>query len=128
MGNFKRIDRDEGQIAQALATYGPLAIAVDANGFNGYNDGVMDNPSCSQSRNNHAVNFVGYGTDSIPYWKIRNSWGTNFGEAGYIRLVRGKCACGSCTEVTTATGEHFRLTTSSKPSFPAVAAVTAITW
>merc|ERR1712066_885785 len=34
----------------------------------------------------HAVIAVGYGTDGVDYFKIRNSWGTSWGEAGYIRL------------------------------------------
>jgi hypothetical protein len=104
VSGYQKIDRDENQIAQALATYGPLAIALDANGFNSYHSGIIDNPKCSSSNLNHAVNIVGYGTDRLGYWKIRNSWGTSFGESGYVRMVRGKCGCGLCTEVVTATG------------------------
>merc|ERR1712139_661000 len=42
---YQRISENEDQIAQALAKYGPLSIAVDANGFNGYHGGVLRNPS-----------------------------------------------------------------------------------
>merc|ERR1712048_591562 len=83
---------------------GPLAIAVDATPFQSYHGGIMQNPSCSKTRLDHAINIVGYGSASVPYWKIRNSWGTSWGEAGYIRLFRGDCTCGVCTQVVSATG------------------------
>lgn len=101
---YQRISKDEDQIAKALATYGPLSIAVDANGFHGYSHGVLRNPSCSKVHLNHAINVVGYGMDQIPYWKVRNSWSPYWGEKGYIRMYRGDCQCGLCTHVCTATG------------------------
>lgn len=110
----KKIATDESQITQALQNYGPLSIAVDANGFNGYNGGVLRNPSCSKTQLNHAINIVGFGVDQIPYWKIRNSWGSNWGEQGYIRLYRGDCTCGVCSQVVTATG----VTVSGAPTPP----------
>jgi len=50
---------------------------------------------------NHAVVIVGYGIDaktSIPYWKVRNSWG-NWGEQGYFRIKRGVNMCGIESDV-----------------------------
>merc|ERR1712159_408139 len=96
--------QNEDQIAQALAKYGPLSIAVDANGFSGYNGGVLRNPSCSTSGLNHAINIVGYGTAGLEYWMVRNSWGTTWGEEGYIRMARGDCECGLCQAVVVPTG------------------------
>jgi len=55
---------------------------------------------CSPNKANsldHAVQLVGYGTDNgQDYWTVRNSWNTDWGEDGYIRLARGDGinACG----------------------------------
>jgi len=111
---YNKISQDENQIAQALTTYGPLSIAVDATPFQSYRGGVMKNPSCSKTRLDHAINIVGYGVDQIQYWKIRNSWSTSWGEQGYIRVSRGDCTCGLCTTVVTATG----VTVSPSPAPP----------
>jgi len=74
-----------------VANVGPLSVAVDASSWSFYGGGVFD--GCDYDRNieiNHAVQLVGYGTDSSDgdYWIVRNSWGKNWGEHGYIRLKR----------------------------------------
>ena len=86
-------------ILHHLAHRGPLAIAVAVTKeWSHYKSGVFD--GCSYDENiplNHAVQLVGYGEDETDgaYWIIRNSWGTGWGEDGYIRLAREKTVkCG----------------------------------
>ena len=42
---------------------------------------------CFRNSNNHAITVVGYGTDEasgLDYWLVKNSWGTSWGEDGYL--------------------------------------------
>lgn len=78
-------------VMEHLATVGPLAISVAASAWSSYRNGVFD--GCSYQENirlNHAVQLVGFGTDEQlgDYWLVRNSWGSSWGEEGYIRLKR----------------------------------------
>eukprot|EP00580_Thalassiosira_gravida_P016848 CAMPEP_0201659162 /NCGR_PEP_ID=MMETSP0494-20130426/2010_1 /ASSEMBLY_ACC=CAM_ASM_000839 /TAXON_ID=420259 /ORGANISM="Thalassiosira gravida, Strain GMp14c1" /LENGTH=426 /DNA_ID=CAMNT_0048136557 /DNA_START=31 /DNA_END=1311 /DNA_ORIENTATION=+ len=87
---------DYKSVMNALAQVGPLAIAVAASGWMRYQKGVFDS---SDATINHAVLLVGYGVDDVTdekYYKVRNSWGPNFGEDGYIRLKRNETDSTSC--------------------------------
>merc|ERR1711865_72187 len=96
---------DETQIAAALQQYGPLSIGINAANFQFYTGGVSSPFLCNPRALDHGVAIVGFGTDGRKdYWTIRNSWGSSWGEDGYIRIARGKGTCGLNTDVTTATG------------------------
>jgi C1A family cysteine protease len=69
-----------------------IAIEADQTGFQSYKSGVFCGV-CGQNLD-HGVLIVGYGTSPSEYWKVKNSWGTSWGEAGYIRLCYGKDECG----------------------------------
>ena len=63
---------------------------VDASNWMFYRSGIY--AQCAFNSYNLAVLLVGM-TDN--YWKVKNQWGTSWGEQGYIRLQIGNC-CGIC--------------------------------
>lgn len=69
----------------------PVSVAVEADGLDWqfYFGGVVTD-SCGLNLD-HGVLVVGYGTDPTQgdYWKVKNSWGADWGEQGYIRIGRG---------------------------------------
>lgn len=82
----------------------PVAVAIDAGqrSFQLYKSGVYYDSGCSRIYLSHAVLLVGYGTDEtsvIPdYYIIKNSWGTEWGDQGYIYMARNmKNSCGVAT-------------------------------
>lgn len=90
---FVRIKRfDEGDLLSAV-NEGPVAVAIDAShsGFANYRSGIYYEPYCSQTHTNHAVLVVGYGVEEgQDYWLVKNSWGTSFGDEGYIKMSRNR--------------------------------------
>ncbi|XP_053601744.1 uncharacterized protein LOC128670253 [Plodia interpunctella] len=89
----------EEDIKEILVNNGPLAVAlgVDIN-FKFYRGGILR--TCDPNiKYNHALLIVGYGSENgVPYWIIKNSWGDEYGEKGYIRLIRSNpdCRVGKC--------------------------------
>jgi C1A family cysteine protease len=92
---------DEAGIVTALLASGPITIGIDASPMQLYRGGI-DNPrNCktSQSGLDHAVTIVGYGSSGgTDYWKIKNSWASDWGEDGYYRIVRGENKCGVASD------------------------------
>eukprot|EP00620_Florenciella_sp_RCC1587_P018045 CAMPEP_0182571136 /NCGR_PEP_ID=MMETSP1324-20130603/12288_1 /TAXON_ID=236786 /ORGANISM="Florenciella sp., Strain RCC1587" /LENGTH=326 /DNA_ID=CAMNT_0024785645 /DNA_START=51 /DNA_END=1031 /DNA_ORIENTATION=+ len=79
----------ESAMASYVESTGPLSVCLDANSFNSYTSGIMS--VCGTSVD-HCVQAVGVDTAS-GYWKVRNSWGTSWGESGFIRLAYGANTC-----------------------------------
>jgi len=105
VGNSTFLSKDEGELAAWLVQHGPIAIGINSIAMATYFSGVAnpDPTSCKPATLDHGVAIVGFGVDAdVKYWKIRNSWGTLWGEKGYYRIVRGTGACGLNTAAVTA--------------------------
>lgn len=88
--SWKKLPTNKALPLMNAVQNGPVAISVGAKPFHFYKGGVFDD--CPKdSVINHAVTLFGYGqTESgDKYWNVRNSWGADWGERGYIRLLRG---------------------------------------
>lgn len=87
--------REEKFIQPNLVKWGPTSVCIDASGssFMLYSGGIYEGNDCDQLQN-HAVCVVGYGSENCKnYWIVRNSWGTAWGEDGYIRMLRDINIC-----------------------------------
>ena len=87
---------NEPQMRLELVNNGPIAVGFEVlNDFLNYKGGIYKHTGLTDKFNpweitNHAVLIVGYGSEAgVPYWSVKNSWGEDWGEEGYFRILRG---------------------------------------
>merc|ERR1711907_789931 len=82
----------------------PLSICVNAGAWNDYTGGVMSAQACGKmgaDYQDHCVMATGFNTTAAtPYWIVRNSWSSTWGEEGYIYLEMSENTCGLADDVT----------------------------
>merc|ERR1712014_73907 len=92
VGGWVRLPpNDDQSLLAALVQHGPIAVTVAATSWMLYDSGIFDGElgmGCDADLN-HQVSLIGYGEDKATnYWLVRNSYGPEWGEQGYIRLLR----------------------------------------
>jgi len=83
-------DKGDIKMMKAALSHQPIAAAMNAwtESVMLYKSGVLDDKKCDSTDLNHAVVLVGYGNeDGSDYWIVKNSWGSSWGEKGYIRIA-----------------------------------------
>ena len=96
----QRVTSNSPSALEAAITKGPTSVAIEADTyvFQHYSGGVIKSSSCGTSLD-HGVLAVGYGEDSRDgkYYIVKNSWGSRWGEKGYVKIMRdSKSGPGIC--------------------------------
>ncbi|KAG5517034.1 hypothetical protein RHGRI_037699 [Rhododendron griersonianum] len=86
---YEEVPTNSEQALRQAVAYQPVAVTIGSDGdFNFYKSGVYSG-TCG-TRWDHTVTVVGYGTtdDGTKYWLVKNSWGSQWGENGYMKMKR----------------------------------------
>jgi len=80
----------EQKMMQEIYQRGPIACGIAVpDALENYTSGIFEDKTGDMNIV-HDISIVGYGVENgTKYWTVRNSWGTHFGESGFVRVIRG---------------------------------------
>jgi len=92
INRYADVKPNDEEILKSAVAMGPVSVAIQANvsSFRFYKSGVYQDPECGDQLD-HGVLAVGYGTDqdqNLDYWIVKNSWSPEWGDEGYIKILR----------------------------------------
>ncbi|XP_063528981.1 procathepsin L-like [Cydia strobilella] len=91
--DYKVYKPDEETLKQLVYEKGPLSVSIDPSDFSHYRSGILHPKDCTDLIC-HAVLLVGYGIENgTKYWILKDSYGPEVRDQGYVKLVRGVNAC-----------------------------------
>ena len=95
---YKSVTYNKPDLMKDQLAIQPLSVFVDGSSaaFRTYSSGIFNDPDCGVFMN-HCTDVVGWGIEGdVEFWIMRNSWGTSWGEKGYMRLeiIKGAGVCG----------------------------------
>merc|ERR1712232_1401938 len=98
VSTYKNVVKDNVDQMKAAVAQQPVSVSIEADKavFQQYKSGIFDSAECG-TKLDHAVLVAGYGSENgTDYWIMKNSWGTVWGEEGYMQLeiVDGAGICG----------------------------------
>jgi len=105
VSNYWSINGETGMYQQlSQSSGGPVSVCVDASSWQTYTGGVLTQCGNEVDHCVQATGYANYG-ESGAYWIVRNSWGEDWGESGYIWVEIGQdlCSIGDYATVVTAT-------------------------
>jgi C1A family cysteine protease len=97
ISSYKDVTVNSDADLETAVAKGPVSVAIEADQsvFQFYSSGVLDSDDCGDQLD-HGVLAVGYDTlNSEKYWIVKNSWGSDWGQSGYVWMARkndeGEC-------------------------------------
>ena len=110
---------------QEIYQRGPIACGIAATPeLHNYQGGIFEDKTGATDIN-HDISIVGFGVENgTKYWVVRNSWGSSWGESGFVRVIRGtnnimiESDCAWATPVDTWTSGEKHITTAEEKNDP----------